>query len=341
MAHAAVSVDVHVIAAGKLRRYHGIPLWKQLLDIPTVAKNIRDTALILTGFVQSWLLLRHFRPDVVFAKGGYVCLPLGYAARALRIPLVIHDSDTRPGITNTLLGRFAEKIATGSPLENYNYPASRTTYTGVPIDGKFHPFSPSEQVRAKHDIGIVDLQKPLVVVTGGGLGAQSINSGIVAAAPRLLADGFSIYHVTGKRHYRAVVNSAPEHADYHVVEFVYKDMASVLGAADVVVSRGSATFLQELAALGKPTIIVPAAHLGDQMKNAEVYKQAEAAYVVDDKQVASGNSLYEAIKNCLENREETSEMVDRFHAFAKTDAARDVARLIADTADRRAGGTSA
>lgn len=328
MAHAAIPVSVHVISAGKLRRYHGVPLWRQLLDIPTVTKNIRDIALIGIGLVQSVVMIRRFRPDVVFAKGGYVCLPLGYAAKLLGIPLVIHDSDARPGLTNSLLSRFATAIATGSPLENYPYPKDKSVYTGVPIDAAFHPFDPEEQRRAKQTIGLVDIDKPLVVVTGGGLGAASINEGMLAAAERLIADGFAIYHVTGKRHFASVAKRAFEHPDYHVVEFVYKDMATVLGAADIVVSRASATFLQELAALAKPVVIVPAAHLGDQMKNAEVYRTAEAAYVLDDVSVRDGHSLYEVLTRWRNDTTHATAMTARFHEFARSDAAGDVARLI-------------
>lgn len=330
MQHASTAVAVHVIAAGKLRRYHGVPLWKQLLDIPTVIKNIRDIALIGMGFLQSFVLLRQFRPDVVFAKGGYVCLPLGYAANLLGVPLVIHDSDTRPGLTNKLLSRFASKIATGAPLENYTYPKDRSVYVGVPIDPAFHPFTPAEQRQAKHALGIVDLDKPLIVATGGGLGAESINTALMDAAERLINDGFSIYHVTGKKHFATVKRLAFEHPDYHVVEFVYKDMAQVLGAADIVVSRASATFLQELASLAKPTIIVPAAHLGDQIKNATVYEAARAAIVLQDAEIKDGETLYRSIAQWRSDPSASADMTTRFHAFAKTSAAADVARLITE-----------
>lgn len=330
MEHARIPVSVHVIHAGKLRRYHGVPLWKQLLDLPTVAKNIRDVTLIVAGFFQSIVMLRRFQPDVVFAKGGYVCLPLGYAAKTLGIPVVIHDSDARPGLTNRALSRFAARIATGSPLENYSYPRERSTYTGVPIDPAFHPFTAAEQQQAKHDIGIIDLDKPLVVVTGGGLGAESINTGVLAIAERLLAEGYAIYHITGKKHYDVVKSRAVEHVDYHIVPFVYKDMAVVLGAADVVISRGSATFLQELAALAKPTVIVPAAHLGDQMKNATSYKEADAAYILDDSTVLDGEELLTVIVKAAKGGEAVEAMTKRFHGFAKSEAALDVARLIVE-----------
>lgn len=336
MEHALLPVPVHVITAGKLRRYHGVPLWRQLLDVPTTLKNVRDVFLIGVGFVQGLVLLKRFRPDVVFAKGGYVCLPLGFGAKLLGIPVVIHDSDARPGLTNKALSRFAAAIATGSPLENYPYERSKSTYTGVPIDSAFHPFSAEEQRLAKQAIGIVDLEKPLVVITGGGLGAESINDGISRVAARLIEQNFSLYHVTGRRHYKAVKADALEHPDYHLVEFVYKDMATVLGAADIVVSRGSATFLQELAALAKPTIVVPAQHLGDQVKNAEVYAAAQAAIILDDATVRDGASLFEAITSLHRDPAAATSMAERFHEFAKVDAARDVAQLVIATVKGRA-----
>lgn len=336
MEHAHVSVPIHVIAAGKFRRYHGVPIWKQLLDIPTVLKNIRDLAFITLGLFQSLLILRRFKPDVVFAKGGYVCLPLGYAARILSIPLVIHDSDARPGLTSSLLARFATAIATGAPVENYSYPADRTVQTGVPIDSEFHPFSPAQQREARHELGIADIDKPLVVVTGGGLGAESINVGMIAIGDQLLDDGYAVYHVTGKRHYETVKKQAPEHPDYAIAAFVYKDMVRVLGAADIVVSRGSATFLQELAALAKPTVIVPAGHLGDQVKNAAVYLEADAAQIVDDEAARRGGALYDAIKRYQDDPQMTASMTERFHQFAKADAALDVAMMIVDAGTKKA-----
>jgi len=105
-------------------------------------------------------------------------------------------------------------------------------------------------------------------------------------------------------------------------------MVTVLGAADIVVSRGSATFLQELAALGKPTIIVPAAHLGDQVKNAEVYREASAAVVLDDDAVRESDALFQAITDLWEDKPGRTTMTKRFSQFARADAAKVVAKLV-------------
>jgi UDP-N-acetylglucosamine--N-acetylmuramyl-(pentapeptide) pyrophosphoryl-undecaprenol N-acetylglucosamine transferase len=327
MASAAVPVSVRVVPAGKFRRYHGISPLRQLLDVPTLLRNMRDVVMIIAGFLVSFWVMVWYRPDVVFAKGGYVCLPLGFAAWLLRIPLVIHDSDTKPGLTNRLLSRFARRIATGSPLENYPYPASKSAYTGVPVDPAFRPFDQAQQRKAKAAIGVVDLTKPLVVATGGGLGAASINQALVGCSRQLLEAGFSIYHVTGRKHAEAIRAHAPEHPDYHVVDFVYQDMATVLGAADIVICRASATTLQELAALGKPVVCIPAAYLGDQQKNAQVYAKAGAALVLKDATLDSATML-KAVKGLARDAGAAKAMASRLHAFARPQAAADVAKLI-------------
>lgn len=338
MEHADVNVNVRTIASGKLRRYHGVSWYRQLLDIPTVLKNIRDIFLVGVGFVQSLWLLSRQRPDVVFAKGGFVCLPVGMAARVLSIPLVIHDSDSRPGLTNKILSRWAKVICTGAPLENYTYPKERSHYVGVPIEAAFHPYSAKEQQAAKAAIEIVDLTKPLLVVTGGGLGSRAINQAVVKVADRLLDAGMTIFHVTGKKHYQDVKKHAPEHADYHIVPFVYKDMVDVLGAADITISRASATFLQELAALAKPTIIIPAGHLSDQVRNAEVYEKNKAAVVLSDADITeNAGRLADAVLDLVEDKDRARLLTKKLHAFAKPDAAIDTAHLIVTAAMEQKG----
>ena len=168
----------------------------------------------------------------------------------------------------------------------------------------------------------------VVVVTGGGLGARDINDAIVEIAPKLLAKGCSLYHVTGKGQFAAVEAKAPQHVDYHLVPFVYKDMARVLGAADVVISRASATFLQELAALEKPSIIIPSSSLGDQVKNAELYLKSGAAVVLHDEDLARPTSLLKAIVKITTDEQFASTLSQKIAALAKPDAAKDTAQLI-------------
>lgn len=338
MKAAPLQVPVTVIAAGKLRRYHGVSIWKQLLDIPTTLKNIRDTTLVAVGLVQSLWLLGRWKPDVVFSKGGFVCLPMGIAAHWLKIPLVIHDSDAHPGLTNRILARYARYIATGAPLEYYNYPESRARYTGIPIDRSFQRLSPAKIKDARGDLGLPDASRPLVVVTGGGLGARRINQATLAIAQQLLNDGVSVVHITGQAEFEASEKLAPESVHYKMLPFVSRGMARLLGAADVVVTRAGATTMLELAALGSAVIIVPNPILtgGHQLKNAAVYQGAKAAEVIDETNLADHPSeLYDKITTLLKSDHHRKTLGDNLHKFARPDAALDVARLVVEAAAKQ------
>lgn len=330
-----VGIEVRTVASGKLRRYHGVSWWKQLLDLPTVFKNIRDTFLVTFGALQSLWLLRSFRPDVVFAKGGFVSLPVGFAAHLLKIPLVIHDSDAHPGLTNRILSKWASSIATGAPLENYDYPVERTKYVGIPIDRSFKPFSAAEVKKARTELGFPDIDRPLVVVTGGGLGARRINEAIVRIAPTLIDAGLSIFHVSGEGEYKRTEKIAPSSVHYQLVPFVSERMAQILGAADVVVTRAGATFLLELAALRQAVIIVPNAQLtgGHQLKNASVYADAGAAEVVDEMKFAKKpEELRDLIIAIATDKQRQEKLGEALATFARPDAALDVAHMIVTAA---------
>ncbi len=263
------SIPVDLIIAGKLRRYYGKSISFHLH--PSILfPNLRDGFKVMIGFFQSLFKLMKWRPDVIFIKGGYVCLPVGYAARLLRIPLVLHDSDAHPGLTNRLLSPFAKAISTGAPLEYYNYPPEKASYVGIPVAPEFHPYSEAERKELKEKLGF-NVNKPLVVITGGGLGAGRINSAIVAIRENLLSEA-SVFLISGNQQYEEILKQTDERESWRLQAFVHNGMAEVLAAADIVVTRAGATTLLELAALHKPTIIIPNGHLtgGHQLKNAKV-----------------------------------------------------------------------
>lgn len=334
--NAPFEVSIKRIYAGKLRRYHKVSMWRQLTDIPTVAKNVRDIFLVGVGLLQSLLYLRKIKPDVVFTKGGFVCLPVGLAAKMLHIPLVIHDSDAHPGLTNRILAKYATSIGTGAPVENYSYPKERTHYVGIPVAAEFRPLTAAQQQKYKAALGLHDTKKPLLVVTGGGLGARSINRAISTIASQIL-DKVAILHVTGTLSYQETLNAAPEHIDYIIKPFL-PGLSTALGAADIVVSRAGATSLAELAALAKPTIIIPNAQLtsGHQIKNAAVYAQARAAVVLEEEKITLDNrKLTRVILALVASPEKRAELGKRLHAFAKPAAALDMATLIAEAASAK------
>lgn len=334
MGHFDKNIPIHTIAAGKLRRYYHLTVLRQLLWPSLVLSNIRDGFLVIAGFFQSLFKLIIWRPDVVFAKGGYVCLPVGIAARILRIPLVIHDSDAHPGLTNRCLSRWATKIATGAPLEYYSYPKERSRYVGIPVAPEFHEFSKQEQLEAKKEWGI-NPNFPLVVVTGGGLGASRINDAVALALDDLL-EFCSVILISGMGQYDELRSLTPQNNDrFQLHSFISSGMASLLGAADIVVARAGATTIIELAASVKPTILIPNGKLsgGHQLKNAAVYLEQDAVKVVDEEtMVQNPNVLVLSIKDVLADPKAMIKMANKFASFSRPNAAVDMAEMIISAA---------
>lgn len=332
MGHFDEAIRVDVVVSGKLRRYHHLKWWQQLFKIRTiVAPNIIDTLKVLVGVVQSIVKLLLWRPDVVFTKGGYVCLPIGMAARLLHIPLVIHDSDAHPGLTNRILSRWATRIGTGAPLKFYPYPTAISRYVGVPIVTDFTPFSPADRVAARRELGFGNSTAPLVVITGGGLGAKRLNIAVARQLDALLPR-VNIILISGEGEYDEMHALTPQDDPrFQLYAFVSKGMAAMLGAADVVVARAGATTILELAALAKPTILVPNGFLtgGHQLKNATVYAENGAVSVIDELELERRPELLtDEISNLLADPNRLQYMSKAFHAFAKPDAAKDMADLV-------------
>lgn len=330
MSHLDDNVPVQTIFAGKLRRYHHLSVMRQLLWPSLVASNIRDSFLVILGAIQSIFKLIIWRPDVVFTKGGYVCLPVGWAAHVLRIPLAIHDSDAHPGLTNRILSRWASAIATGSPLKFYPYPAAISKYVGIPISSEYQEFSAKERLQAKKQWSVAT-DKPLIVITGGGLGAKRINDTVALLLKDLQKLG-SVVLVAGAAQYDELRAITPENSeDFQLHAFISNGMSSLLGAADVVVTRAGATTILELAALKKPTILIPNAKLtgGHQVKNADVYSESGAVVVVNEEEMMDNPTiLIDAISSVLNDKSKADKMSQALAEFARPNAAKDVARMI-------------
>lgn len=323
------NLPVHTIVAGKFRRYHHLSWFQQLTWGSLVLQNIRDAFLVGIGFIQSFFKLIFWRPDVVFTKGGYVCLPVGFAAHVLRIPLVIHDSDAHPGLTNRILSKWATSIATGAPLEYYSYPKSRSKYVGIPIKDDFRPQTAAEQVAKKQEWGM-DPKRPLIVVTGGGLGATRIND-TVAKVLRPLQQHGAVVLVSGAGQYDELRSLLPKDSEHFQLYPFINNMESLLAAADVVVTRAGATTILELAALEKPTILIPNGKLtgGHQLKNAAVYHEANAVVVLNEEaMIENPKLLVECVQQFIDDPKQAQSMAKRFGTFAKPEAAKDMATMI-------------
>jgi len=338
MSKARVSVDVSVISAGKIRRYHRVAWWRQLMDLPTTTSNIIDVGRTLVGVFQATWKIGRIRPDVVFTKGGFVCVPVAIAARLFRVPIVLHDSDAHPGLANRIISRWAESIATGAPLEHYaSYPKQKSHYVGTPVDRAFRPYPEEDKRAARTWLGFPDIERPLVVVTGGGLGARRINEAMLSIGDKLVSSGFSVLHITGHGDFATCESKAPDSVHYKLLPFVSERMADVLGAADLVVTRAGATTLLELAALHQAVIIIPNPLLtgGHQLKNAAIYEKADAARIFDENMLSDTEALFDTISTLLSDEAVRTSLAKAIAPFARRDAALDVAKLIVEAAHKR------
>lgn len=334
---ADADIRVDIIAAGKFRRYANLKWWYRWFSpyhiIHTHIPNLIDMFKIAGGFIQSFIKLLIWRPSVVFCKGGYVSLPVGVVAHLYHIPLVIHDSDTVPGLTNRVLAKYADAIGTGAPVENYpSYPKRITKFVGVPVRGNVKSISKGEQVDLKGELGL-DAKRPLILAMGGGLGAVAINNAMVDIGKKLVDDGYQIVLLTGRGHDVDVPRGAKKH--FYAYDFSNK-IVEYEQVADVVVTRAGATTMAELATIGVPTIIVPSPYLsGDhQSKNAEVYAKAEAAVVVNELDMRDNSAvLYNAISDLLKNDKKRARLAKNLHQFAKGDALNAMVDMIVDQAE--------
>ncbi len=328
-------VSVKRIFAGKLRRYNTKSFWWHIYHLPTLFKNIRDGFLISIGAVQALLHMVFKRPNIIFSKGGFVSVPVALAGHILRVPLVIHDSDTHPGLSNRITSRWAKAVATGMPLENYDYPKEMMTYTGIPVDEAYQPVSSEDQARLKQTLGF-ESDKPLVLVTGGGTGAQRLNETLDRVGGSFLAKGWQIAHLTGKNKNvptLSVVEALGEGAkkNWQVHEFVA--IRDYILAADVIITRAGASALQEFANAQKQVIVVPSVYLtgGHQVKNAQYLESLGAVRSISEEILADKPEvLVEAVDMLLQDK--TFSMGKKlYETFANPGASETLADVILAT----------
>ena len=320
------------INAGKFRRYHGHGLLG-LLYPKTLALNIRDFFRLPGSIWRSVRLLRKFKPDVVFSKGGFVVVPVGFASRILRIPIVTHDSDSVPGLANRIVGKWAKVHATGMPAHYYPYPKSAVEYVGIPIDERIKKVTPKIQAEVKAKLKLPK-DSQVLLISGGGNGSKKLNDLMLAIAPELLATNLSlqIIHLSGGLHeqtVKAAYKSLPkaEQGRVTVVDYT-NDFYAYSAAADLIITRGGATTLAELSAAGKACIVIPAPFLagGHQLKNAEELARHEAAVILTEETMP--DELLALVNNLLANDSRRFELARNLFALAKPDASKALASLI-------------
>ena len=326
------SLKTLTIHAGKFRRFHSLSFIRQVFNVGPNLLNLRDAFLTLIGFFESFFLLIRIKPDVIFFKGGFVVVPIGFAARVLRIPYVTHDSDALPGLANRLIAKGALYNAVAHSGVTF-YPKAKTVVTGIPVSKEYAERQNAGQARYKEQLGIPAGSLNVFIYTGTQ-GARIVDEALEYVIPGLLEAYPQLYvvHVFGRlneegmeKRYKAV----PELLSKRIRKLLFIDNAyDYVAAADIIVGRAGATSMAEFATIGRACIIVPAEQLtgGHQLMNAQLLAKEHAIVIARELHLA--DSLRSSIVHLIGDKQARNQLALTIQKFATPDASKKIAELI-------------
>lgn len=289
-------------------------------------KNLLFPLKLMYSVIQSAGILRRFKPQVVVSCGGYAAGPVGWVAGKKKIPLVIQEQNSFPGVTNRLLGKFASVIFTAFEEANNYFPEGKTKLVGNPTR---NTLTLSNREKSLDTFGFSGDLKTILILGGSG-GAQSINTAMQKNLDTLHHElGLQIIWQCGKKYYDELRETIDEssYPNLRLTEFLF-DMGAAYASADLVISRAGAGSCSELMLTGKPSILIPSPNVaGDhQMKNAESMSKTGAAYLLKDELAAS--ELATSVSKLIKDHEKLKDMSEKARQLAKPDAAATIAKEI-------------
>ena len=271
------------VASGKLRRYLS-------------PKNLTDPFRVIKGIGEARKLLKKEKPALIFAKGGFVSLPVVKAARSLKIPVFLHESDMTPGLANKLCFSDAQRIFCNFPETLSYLPKGKSFVSGCPIRESLKAGSREKGLAFTGLSG----EKPVLLIIGGSLGSAFLNDLVRECLPELLPL-YEIIHLCGKGHLAPEINLS----GYVQYEFLNEEMPDIFAATDLALSRSGANAICELLSLKKPALLVPlplSASRGDQILNAKSFVSQGFSHMAEQESL-SRESLLSALKELSRERD--------------------------------------
>ncbi len=316
-------IQVIVIPQAKLRKYFSL-------------RNFIDLLLFPFNFLFAFYHLFKLLPNVIFSKGGPGSLGVVLAGWLLRIPIIIHESDSIPGLTNKISSFFAQKVAISFEEVRDYFRKEKTVLTGHPID--VYSIEQPALISDYERFGL-NSEERVILVLGGSQGSKFLNELVVSALPELVNLG-QVVHQTGEKHYQDVYFYAKgvlleknpgKLKNYYPFPFIpNEDLINLMKLSDLIISRAGAGTIFELAALGKPSILIPIDEktVGrHQLRNAELYRERGTCSVLLEKNAKPHILVYE-VKEILTNSKLYESMHKSALKFAKLDASRKLAEEI-------------
>lgn len=285
---------------------------------------------VISSLSKAKKIIKEFKPDAAVGVGGYASGPLLWAATSSKIPSVIQEQNSFPGVTNRMLAKRVQKICVAYDGMEKFFPAKNIVMTGNPVRQDIAKTS-GKEMQAMEFFGL-DKNKKTLLVIGGSLGARTINESIADGVEKLNAAGIQLIWQTGKGYYEKA--KAFAQANIKVYDFI-KEMDLAYAAADAVISRAGALSVSELCLVGKPVIFVPSPNVtaDHQTKNAMTLVQKDAAMIVRDVE-AKEKLMAEAIA-LMQDEQKRSSLCQNISALAKKDSAKKIAEIIYELVEEK------
>ncbi|MGM0873565.1 MAG: undecaprenyldiphospho-muramoylpentapeptide beta-N-acetylglucosaminyltransferase [Bacillota bacterium] len=292
-------------------------------------ENVKTISRFLKGVSLSKKYLKDFKPDVVIGTGGYVCGPVVYAASKLKIPTVIHEQNSLPGITNKFLSRYVDKVAICfEDAKNY-FPEHKVVLTGNP---RASEVLGQDAEKGRRSLGL-QANRKTVLIFGGSRGAKAINDAVLQMIPSLKDKSYQVVYVTGEVHYEKVMEEMKSLKDssHIIIKPFIHNMPEVLSGVELIVSRAGATSLAEITALGIPSILIPSPYVtaNHQEKNARSLSDHHAAIMLKEQEL-NGSLLLSQIEEILLNENKLTEMKQASKKLGIPDAASRLYKVLKD-----------
>lgn len=294
------------ISSGKLRRYKSV-------------KNLTDPFRVLKGFGESVKILKLIKPDVVFSKGGFVTVPVVFAAKRCKIPTIIHESDMSPGLANRLCIPKADYVLANFPEALEKLPKKKGILSGTPIRQELFE---GDRERGLNFCGFTGA-KPVLLVVGGSLGALAVNEAVRKILPKL-TEKFDVVHLCGKGKFDEDLKDV---MGYKQFEYINEEMKDIFKITDIALSRAGANAICELLALRIPNVLIPLpakASRGDQILNADSFKKQGFSEVLAEEDITA-EGLLDIIYRTYDNRKE---YIHNMEKSSQTDSIKIIMDLI-------------
>ncbi len=311
------NIPARYVLVGKLRRYFSFHYITDFFKIPL-------------GIIQALWYLLVFMPDAIFSKGGYASFPVVVAGWLYRIPTLIHDSDANPGLANSILAKFVNRVAVSYPRAEKYFLARKVVLTGNPLRADI---AQGNAEKARKMFSFLDSKK-VIFVWGGSQGAQAINNKILDILPELLKK-YQVIHQTGDRNFEEVKHKVGElgikigRDGYVALPFIKEELKDVFALADLIISRSGSNSISEIAANGKPSIIIPLKNSANNHQRMNAYAVAKmGGCIVLEESNLGAHMFLEKIDEIMENDELREKIKKNIKFFYHPDAAEKIAEGI-------------